>query len=271
MMTVLIGILLGLTFISSHSLLTSNLKHSKHVYFSNGYLQLEQALKVSEVNDVLVDRSQKGKSFLTTDDMAEIPNNFDSTLKYIKSDEIKLDGLMPECCFGSASFNAIKQDMEWLATRLAKNVATDEDIIECRLAIVNGIRCPKWHEDYVFKRLIKSYYGAGTDWVDPGDIEVRLKRNFQDKLRQFSSNYDDIDIPQHKINHGSCGDVLVISGKLQSQRMKTSIPVLHRSPILDSSTGTSTSVNANTDIDYQHNRRLLYTVSIKPKNYNASD
>ena len=43
--------------------------------------------------------------------------------------------------------------------RLVTTFALPDDHISCRLALINGIRCPKWHEDNVNLRLIKTYYG----------------------------------------------------------------------------------------------------------------
>ena len=116
--------------------------------------------------------------------------------------------------------------------------------ITCRLAIVNGVRCPKWHEDNVYMRLIKSYYGPGTDYVDPSHILVRLEN--------YIRNLCDVDLTVRYpklIQHTNCMDILMIKGKKRlvgdNQRMQHSLPVLHRSPVVDNSS-----------------KRLLYTVTV---------
>jgi len=137
--------------------------------------------------------------------------------------------------------------------------------ITCRLAIIYGVRCPKWHEDNVYMRLIKSYYGPGTDWVDPSYSIVRV----ENYIRRLC----DVDLTVRYpmwIQHANCMDILIINGKkremkqhgikqqwmkqngIKQQWMKPhgikgyqSLPVLHRSPLVDESS-----------------RRLLYTVTI---------
>lgn len=107
--------------------------------------------------------------------------------------------------------------------------------ITCRLALMQGVRCPQWHEDYVRLRLIKSYLGFGTDWVDPGDKIVRLTNWINAQLDR------PLTVPPEKLRHAKEGDILVLAGR----RHENGVPVLHRSPI--SST---------------LERRLLYTVTI---------
>ena len=146
--------------------------------------------------------------------------------------------------------------------------------IICRLAIVHGVRCPKWHEDNVYMRLIKSYYGPGTDWIHPSHTIVRLENYFRGLCDMDLS----VRYPMW-IQHANCLDVLIINGKKRgtikwplhgikegllhgikegplhgikegikgwtSGADKQSLPVLHRSPVVDPTS-----------------KRLLYTVTI---------
>lgn len=121
---------------------------------------------------------------------------------------------------------------------LAVKYAIPGDNISCRLALINGVRCPKWHEDSVKIRLIKTYYGQGTEWVDPNDLVIRANNWFR--------SYMDWDLEvkdEKKIRAARVNDILIISGKTLED--SSIVPVLHRSPRV-----------RETD------RRLLFTVTI---------
>ena len=120
---------------------------------------------------------------------------------------------------------------------LASKYAIPGDNISCRLALINGVRCPKWHEDSVKVRLIKTYYGQGTEWVDPTDLVVRANNYF----RSFMDW--DLEVDEKKIKAARVNDVLIISGKTLED--SSIVPVLHRSPRV-----------------HETERRLLFTVTI---------
>lgn len=122
--------------------------------------------------------------------------------------------------------------------RLMTTFANPDDHISCRLALINGVRCPKWHEDNVKFRLIKTYYGAGTDWVDPTDVSVRMNNYFR-SLMDWDLEVKD----KKKIKSARVDDILLISGKAAQDG--SIVPVLHRSPSVAES-----------------DRRLLFTVTI---------
>jgi hypothetical protein len=138
--------------------------------------------------------------------------------------------------------------------------------ITCRLAIVHGVRCSKWHEDNVYMRLIKSYYGPGADWIHPSHTIVRLENYFRGLCDMDLS----VRYPMW-IQHAKCLDILIINGKKRRTKKwplhgikegplhgikegikgwtsgedYQSLPVLHRSPVVD-----------------LKSKRLLYTVTI---------
>ncbi|MEP0191730.1 MAG: DUF1826 domain-containing protein [Erythrobacter sp.] len=82
------------------------------------------------------------------------------------------------------------------------------DALEVRLEVVTTNSCRKWHSDYVSARLITTYVGSGTQWLDGVDAQ-RVKQG-QDPLH---------------INTMSTGDVGLFKGKLA-----TTLPAIHRSP-----------------------------------------
>lgn len=83
--------------------------------------------------------------------------------------------------------------------------------IEVRVELVTGNSCWKFHSDCVEMRLIATYAGRGTQWIDQDDID-RAANGLE---------------PLH-INELEPGDVGLFKGKL-----KTTQPGIHRSPPID--------------------------------------
>jgi len=166
--------------------------------------------------------------------------NFDIEYSFRKDYDYNLDFFFQENPrFLEFNLTLLSADMKNL-TDAMREVATPNDKIICRLAVVNGVRCPKWHEDYVDMRLIKSYFGQGTDWIDPNNQMIR----FQNYIRSWF----DMDLKvsdRNDIIHSNCGDVLIIPGRNRHRKIPGSVPVLHRSPITNISS-----------------KRLLFTVTL---------
>ncbi|UTW54359.1 DUF1826 domain-containing protein [Kordiimonas sp. SCSIO 12610] len=84
---------------------------------------------------------------------------------------------------------------------------TDTPEMQLRLEIIDDDACRKFHSDFVKVRLITTYIGPGTQWLDisaksqPGEIEPEM------------------------INEMSAGDVGILKG-----RQSTDNPAIHRSP-----------------------------------------
>ena len=106
-------------------------------------------------------------------------------------------------------------------------VKSPNDIIVCRFAMLNGVKCPKWHEDNVKWRILKTYCGKGTQWVNPNDVTIRVRNRILSWLSK------DLYVEKEKIIQQKVGDILVIRGKSQLNGPSSgffSVPVLHRSP-----------------------------------------
>jgi hypothetical protein len=86
--------------------------------------------------------------------------------------------------------------------------ALDLDRLELRLELVRTDSCRKFHADYVTTRLITTYVGEATDWLDDADAD-RVAAGKE---------------PQ-KINRMNAFDVGLFKGKLATDR-----PAIHRSP-----------------------------------------
>lgn len=86
--------------------------------------------------------------------------------------------------------------------------ALDLAAFELRLEVVRGDSCRKFHADYVTARLITTYLGEGTDWLDEADA-ARVAAGAE---------------PQ-RIHRLGPGDVGLFKGKLGAGN-----PAIHRSP-----------------------------------------
>ena len=93
---------------------------------------------------------------------------------------------------------------------LARLYCTAMDVarFEVRLEVVRTDSCRKFHADYVTARLITTYAGEGTDWLDEADA-----------LRVAAG------MPPVRINRLAAFDVGLFKGKLA-----TDSPAIHRSP-----------------------------------------
>jgi len=96
---------------------------------------------------------------------------------------------------------------------LAEAYAAIMDIkdVEVRLEVVTTNSCRKWHADYVKARLITTYVGTGTQWLDGADAD-RVKRGNEPL----------------QINEMQSGAVGIFKGKLW-----TETPAVHRSPPIE--------------------------------------
>ncbi|MEQ5787387.1 DUF1826 domain-containing protein [Erythrobacter sp. NFXS35] len=111
--------------------------------------------------------------------------------------------------FGGVSLHtALIADAALLADLFCQ--ALDLARFELRLEVVRTDSCRKFHADYVRARLITTYAGEGTHWLD-GDDAARVAAG-EDPLR---------------VNRMNPFDVGLFKGKLATDR-----PAIHRSPPL---------------------------------------
>ncbi|MEM8736824.1 MAG: DUF1826 domain-containing protein [Planctomycetota bacterium] len=98
------------------------------------------------------------------------------------------------------------EDVSGLAELYCSILGIDE--LEVRLEVVTTNSCRKFHADYVTARLITTYVGAGSNWLDADDAD-RVKEGLEPR----------------KIHSLTTGDVGIFKGKLALGR-----PAIHRSP-----------------------------------------
>lgn len=104
---------------------------------------------------------------------------------------------------------ALAEDISSLAHRFCAVTGSQE--LELRLEVVTTNSCRKFHADYVPARLITTYHGTGTQWVDQSDAE-RLRDGKEPRAVRTLAQ----------------GDVGIFKGKLA-----TSHPAIHRSPPIE--------------------------------------
>lgn len=104
---------------------------------------------------------------------------------------------------------ALAQDILTLAERYAGIM--ELDAVSVRLAVVTTNSCRKFHADYVKARLITTYVGTGTQWIDTGDVE-RLARGEEPR----------------RVHTMGAGDVGLFKGKIWTDN-----PAIHRSPPIE--------------------------------------
>ena len=100
-------------------------------------------------------------------------------------------------------------DIIVLATCFAHVMQTD--IVEIRLEIVTTNACKKFHADYVTARLITTYVGQGTQWLD----------------HEAAADCDCGE--PHNIQQLGAGDVALFKGRHWS----ADAPAIHRSPPIE--------------------------------------
>jgi len=105
--------------------------------------------------------------------------------------------------------NALCSDIVTLANGFARIIKTD--LVEIRLEHVTTNACKKFHADYVTARLITTYIGQGTQWLE-GDDAANCECG-----------------EPHKIQQMAAGDVALFKGRLWSSHA----PAIHRSPPIE--------------------------------------
>lgn len=100
----------------------------------------------------------------------------------------------------------LAQDASLLAEAFCTAMGLDR--LEVRLERVTSDSCRKFHGDYVTARLITTYAGPGTDWLDAREADA-LSRGAEPS----------------RVNRMKTGDVGLFKGKLATDH-----PAIHRSP-----------------------------------------
>jgi len=106
------------------------------------------------------------------------------------------------------------------------------ELMDCPAVGLRGTRvehamCPKWHIDRVPLRMLCTYEGPGTEWLEDQEVD-----------RSQLANPEVIEMPCHR---AAVGEVVLLKGSLwQSNETKGAI---HRSPVIAHDAGRRTLIS----------------------------
>ncbi len=120
-----------------------------------------------------------------------------------------LPGRMSDAGYETPEMDALASDIASLATQFAQIMDTDR--VAIRLEVVETDACRRFHADYVTARLICTYVGPGTQWLDAADAAALAAGADPEMLT---------------IRDIGTGDVAIFKGRLWAP----DAPAIHRSP-----------------------------------------
>ena len=165
------------------------------------------SIKDPEVNLAIWERPSPAEAVpLLKDDLRDL--RFDCTLDELEMrlvDELEAGGYDT-----GPQRERLVRDIAELAKRFCDLMETDE--VDVRLEVVTTDSCRKFHGDYVKARLITTYLGEGTQWLEEADV-ARVS----------------LDLEPLEVKQLGAGDVGIFKGKLATDR-----PAIHRSPPIGS-------------------------------------
>lgn len=110
-------------------------------------------------------------------------------------------------------FEGFIADLKWLVSAFACLLGARR--IGLRLRVLDAAMCPRFHVDHVPVRLITTYAGVGSEWLEEGAMDRR-------QLGQANAE------PQVEIRQLNSGDVTLLKG--EKWRGNEGYGVIHRSP-----------------------------------------
>lgn len=123
-----------------------------------------------------------------------------------------------------------RQDVPELARRIA--LYTHRKHVRVRFDVVRTDSCRKFHQDYVALRLLVTYAGAGTEWVENPNV-VRSELGRVD-VPLLEANTRIVPDPS-TIKRAAVGDVLILKGASFSRNEHNG--AVHRSPPIEQEAG----------------------------------
>ncbi|WP_434952637.1 DUF1826 domain-containing protein [Shewanella sp. HL-SH4] len=103
----------------------------------------------------------------------------------------------------------------------------DQKRVGLRLTILDHAMCPRFHVDRIPCRLVTTYQGIATQWLEHKDVvRSKLGAGNQGHADENSGLFDH----QNKIQHLNTGDVALLKGELWDEHQGAGL--VHRSPPL---------------------------------------
>lgn len=130
--------------------------------------------------------------------------------------------------------------LDWLkadvlsVTREYGRVVADAPLLRVKLQVVDKVLCGKFHTDNVRARLLCTYVGPGTEWLEECDVDRRALMASAENDRICRGN---------KAKQAMNSEILLLRGGKAS---RYSTGVVHKSP--------------SPDAQGQHRRRLILTI-----------
>lgn len=146
---------------------------------------------------------------------------------------------------GTQASTLFCRDVHRLAT--AFSAALDRTDLSVRLDVISTDKCRRFHADYKHVRLLCTYVGPGTEWVEERDLdrEALRHRDAQDGSTFEHTNGRIVPDPL-AIHRATPGDVLLLKG--ESYPGNRGRGAVHRSPAIE---------RAGHDV-----RRLVLTIDV---------
>lgn len=172
---------------------------------------------------------------------------FDNTVtlsckKIFDSMPVIIEGIVPPALQGIDGFC---DDIRNLIIATSSMASKDVSYMSYRLALLDSVKCLKWHEDYATIRLLKTYFGLSVEYCDPEDLSIRIINYMRTTLLNLDPHVD-----SKKVIKTDTHDVLVLTGR----NREGYLPALHRSP-----RGAERENKYGPD---SYGRRLLLTITI---------
>jgi len=113
-------------------------------------------------------------------------------------------------------------DVDYAASMIGCLFDTEEAGV--RLQVIDGAPCPRFHTDKLACRLLLTYHGAGTQWLD----ESNLDRSFLGPSGPGDDGNTTICVDTSRINSVACGHIALCKG--EGWDGNTGRGLVHRSP-----------------------------------------
>lgn len=182
-----------------------------------------------ETPDVLTEALQDGVNLAVwqrrlpahIEDFARLLLSLNEPLADARTLEIGKDGEVPpldgiaSAYADLAGYEGFIADLGWLVGAYA--CLLDARSVGLRLRVLESAMCPRFHVDHVPLRLISTYAGPASEWLEEGAVDRR-------RLAQA-----DVD-PVH-IRQLACGDVALLKGEKWLGNEGSGL--VHRSPSVD--------------------------------------
>lgn len=106
-------------------------------------------------------------------------------LEVNERDAPQLQGFLPEAA-DLHGYEGFVADVSWLIAAFTCLLGAKR--VGLRLRVLEGAMCPRFHVDHVPLRLLTTYVGAGSEWLEEGSIDrASLQQAPVDKIQRLKA------------------------------------------------------------------------------------